>query len=215
MVKTMRDEKTTSYEAQKGSAIDLLERKTPSYSVVSEERPTETYEEAKERMQSNLQKILNYDRYSEVFFADEVEASSIATEEVKEVAVEEALSPVAFSDEDIKPTTTTLQFGDGEVDKVYSDMLRQKEEQKASYRLNGKGKLVVLLYSLAVTVILALIVLNTGVLASIKSANAQRATVLSEKVAQYQTVSDKIDAISSDEYVSGIAEKDYLMVKGN
>ncbi len=215
MVKTILDERTTSYaETQRGSAIDLLERKTTSASAVVEEKSEETYEQAKERMQSNLQKLLNYDRFSEVGYVQDVEMASVVTPEKEEV-VEEGATPVAFSDEDIKPTSTTLQFGDGEVDKVYSDMQRQKEAQKASFSLTGKGKLVVVLYSLAVTVILALIILNTGVLASIRSGNEAKASVLREKVAEYQVVSQKIDSISSNDYVIDVAENDYGMIKGN
>ncbi len=212
MVNTMRDEKTTSYTAQRGSAIELLERKAPSYSAITEEKREESYEQAKERMQRNLDKLLNYDRYSEVGYVQDIEKASVVTPE-KEEAIEEVVSPVAFSDEDIKPTTTTLQFGDGEVDKVYDDMQRQKESQKSSYRLNGKGKLVVVLYSLAVTVILALIVLNTGVLASLKSGNEAKARVIQDMASEYQTLTDKIESISSDEYVIDIAEKDPQLIK--
>lgn len=216
MVKTILDERTSSYtETQRGSAIDLLERKTTSDSAVVEERREETYEQAKERMQSNLQKLLNYDRFSEVGYVQDVEMASSVVAPEKEEVVEEKATPVAFSDEDIKPTSTTLQFGDGEVDKVYSDMQRQKEAQKASFSLNGKGKLVVVLYSLAVTVILALIILNTGVLASIRRGNEAKASVLREKVAEYQVVSQKIDSISSNDYVIEVAENDYGMIKGN
>ena len=214
-MKTILDERTTSYsEVQRGSSIDLLERKTTSSSAVVEETTDESYREAKERMQSNLQKLLNYDRFSEVGYVQDVEMASVITPEKEEV-VEEAVSTVAFSDEDIKPTSTTLQFGDGEVEKVYSDMQRQKEAQKASFSLNGKGKLVVVLYSLAVTVILALIILNTGVLATIKSGNQAKASILSDKVAEYQVVSQRIDAISSNDYVIDIAKNDYGMIKGN
>ena len=213
MVTTRRDEKTTTYsQSQRGSAIDLLERKVPSYSAITEDRVEESLEEAKERMQKNLDKLLNYDRYTEMGYVQDIEMASAVVPEISETATVSE-SPVAFSDEDIKPTTTTLQFGDGEVDKVYDDMQRQKEAQKSSYRLNGAGKLVVVLYSLAVTVILALIILNTGVLASIRSGNEAKASVLDEKVAEYQMLSEKIDALSSNERVIDIAENDYGMIK--
>ena len=213
MVTTRRDEKTTTYsQSQRGSAIDLLERKVPSYSAITEDRVEESLEEAKERMQKNLDKLLNYDRYTEMGYVQDIEMASSVVPEISETATVSE-SPVAFSDEDIKPTTTTLQFGDGEVDKVYDDMQRQKESQKSSYRLNGAGKLVVVLYSLAVTVILALIILNTGVLASLRSGNEAKASVLDEKVAEYQMLSEKIDALSSNERVIDIAENDYGMIK--
>ncbi len=215
MVTTRRDEKTsTYYESQRGSAIDLLERKVPSYSAITEEKSEESFEEAKERMQKNLDKLLNYDRYTESGYVQDIEMASVVTPETTPTAIE-VEAPVAFSEEDIKPTSTTLQFGDGEVDKVYDDMQKQKESQKSTYRLNGAGKLVVVLYSLAVTVILALIILNTGVLASLRSGNEAKAAILSEKVAEYQMLSEKIDAVSSNERVIDIAENEYGMVKGN
>ena len=146
-------------------------------------------------------------------FGDEaMEISSITTVTLENGDIQVIIT---YVDEDIKPTSTTLQFGDGEVEKVYSDMQRQKEAQKASFSLNGKGKLVVVLYSLAVTVILALIILNTGVLATIKSGNQAKASILSDKVAEYQVVSQRIDAISSNDYVIDIAKNDYGMIKGN
>ena len=127
------------------------------------------------------------------------------------ISVEE---PVSFADEDIKPTSTTLQFGDGEIDKVYGDMQRQKDTQKESLRLNGKGKLVMVLYALAVTVILALIVLNTGVLTSLKSERLSKESVVSSLSAEVQSIEVENAYFYSEEYVGPIAEQ-LGMVKGN
>ena len=218
MVTTRRDEKSTTLYEQRGSGIDLLERKVPaSYGEFSMQgETTETFEQARERMQRNLDKLLNYDRYTESGYTQDIEMAKeggVMTAEREEVVETQAGSVSAFSDEDIKPTTTTLQFGDGEVDKVYDDMQRQKEAQKGSYQLNSKGKLVLLLYSLAVTVILALIVLNTGVLASIKGENQIRSAELSDKMAEYSALAERIESISSDEHVINVAENEYGMIK--
>ncbi|MBQ7340056.1 MAG: hypothetical protein IJW43_04300 [Clostridia bacterium] len=219
MVTTRREESRTSYyDEQKGSGIALLERKVPaSYTeFTQDEKRGETTEEARERMQRNLDKLLNYDRYAESGYMEEIEVAKTETVEsvVETSVVDQSIEEVSLSDEDIKPTSTTLQFGDGEVDLVYSDMEKQKESQKQGYQLNGKGKLVLVLYSLAVTVILALIVLNTGVLTSLKSQSAAKTEILNQKVAEYSVLSQEIDSVSSDAYVIEQAEG-LGMVKGN
>ncbi len=212
-VTTKRDERSCASYQDGKSKIDLLERKTPlSYSEYSKETTEsgESFEKAKERMQKNLDKLLNYDRYSESGYATETEttvASATVIEEKKESS-----ETVSLSDEDIKPTSTTLQFGDGEVDKVYSDMQRQKESQKEGYKLNGKGKLVIMLYSLAVTVILALIVLNTGVLATLQADIKAKTAVVDSKMEQMSVLTAEIDSISSNAYVIEKAEE-FGMVK--
>ena len=213
MLTTRREESKSIYSEQPGSSIALLERKAPvSYREYTEEMPRgETPEEAKIRMENNLKKLLNYDRYTEAGFTEEAEVceNSMVVE-----AVSEAVEEKSFSDEDLMPTSTTLQFGDGEVDKVFGDMQRQKEEQKNTYKLNGKGKLVLMLYTLAVTVILALIVLNTGVLTSLQGERMAKQEMVSSLFAEVEALEEKNAFFSTEEYVAPLAEE-LGMVKGN
>ena len=158
----------------------------------------ESLEQARERMQKNLDKLLNYDRYSETCVEEVSEVQAVATEEV------------ACQDEDIRPTSTTMQFGDGDLDQMYKEMNRKTEEKEA-YALNSKGKIVAVLYSLVVAVILALIVLNTGVLARINNGNELKQAELNGLMTNYERVQESIDELSSDDYVSKLAEQEGML----
>ena len=71
MITTMRSENSSVLEQRSvSSGIDLLERKAVStldekYSTTA--APTENEDEARERMQRNLNRLLNYDRLDEEF----------------------------------------------------------------------------------------------------------------------------------------------------
>ena len=206
MLTTKRSGESVYANERSGAGIDLLERRSPAdYADYVSEEQTESFEQAKERMQRNLDHIMNYEKFN-----TEVTDSVLVEEKTEEI---QQVFDNSDNNENIKPTSTTLQFGDGQIDQVYGDMQRQKEDEVISYRLNKKGKFVVALYSLAVVVIMALIVLNTGVLAGLRSSNAQKSALLQEKVAQYNELNKEIESISSNDYVSNVAENDLGMIK--
>lgn len=244
MITTRRSDEIAGNAAQSVSAVDLLERKTPAAFNDYENAQTreENLEEAKLRMQRNLDRLLNYEKYgnddvSTDFASDYTEAAAdvdSATQAYQSAtnqaySASQAYAPaeetafdanatydenvVTATDDDIRPTTTTMQFGEGDAEPVFDDMQRQKQEQSESYRLNGKGKLVVALYAIAVALILTLIVLNTGVLAVLTKNNAETVAKLSEKVAEYNSVVEEINAASAEEYIADIAENVFGMIK--
>ena len=173
----------------------------------------ENVEEARIRMQRNLNKLLNYDRQEEITAgSSESTVASAATFETA-VNAEEAAQTVINKEDDIRPTSTTMQFGDGDIDTLYNDMNKSRAAEKETYKLNAKGKIVVALYALAVTVILALIIINTGVLASIKNSNSVLMERASARMSEHYALMDDIDVISSDEHVIDVAENEYNMVK--
>lgn len=209
MVTTRRsstDITSSAFDCGTTGGVDVLERKpTASRNEFVNISKEETVDEARERMRGNLNMLLNYDRYSEEI------VDSVATPVIEEVPVEVAeqvsvVEPVNLQDEDIRPTSTTMQFGDGDVDQMYNEM-RKEEHEESSYHLNGKGKLVVVLYALAVTVILALIIINTGILASLSGAKQAKTVELNNKIEQYQQLSANIEDISSNDYIIGQAEE--------
>ena len=215
MVTTRRSAETVeSVYGQSNSmgGVGLLERNVPrSYSEFAQAPlAEENLDAAKERMQKNLDRLLNYDRYSE-------QDSVAVTEEIE--AIETVASQeVSLADEDIRPTSTTMQFGDGDIDQIYKEMNRQQtyeEESASGYKLNKKGKLVLVLYALAVTVILALIVINTGVLARLSNTNQAKAAELSATIEKYDVLRSEIDSISDSDYIIDVAQNEYGMVKGN
>lgn len=175
---------------------------TGSAGVQVLERP-ETYEEvnvasvstndAAAEMHRNLEKLLNYDRYTEEMQEEVVTESNL---------VENIISNV--SEEDIRPTSTTMQFGE-DIDSIREEMNMTKQKEEHTYRLNNKGKVVVVLYSLIVAVVMALIVLNTGVLSNLSNESALRSAELNEAMTKYTQIQTEIDYMSSEEYIGGKA----------
>lgn len=182
--------------------LDLLEREAVNYEQTATER-VESMDEAKARMQRNLDKLLNYDRYSEM----EAEKSAV---------IEDApqIREAAYSDEDIRPTTTTTQFIDGDP-QIFNDAAKSKSDEHVGYKLNAKGKVVVVLYALVVAVILALITLNTGVLRTLSADVNSLSATYAAKTAAIEQQNAIIAEISSPSHISEIAENQLGMVLGN
>lgn len=198
--------------ARSNTAVGILEREVPTdFSEYKnpEVRTEENLDQAKIRMQNNLDKLLNYDRYQ----AEMVEEVATVADAPVSAPVD-VVQATTNSDEDIRPTSTTMQFGDGDLDQMYKEM-NSKNTEKESYQLNAKGKLAVVLYSLAVAVILALIVLNTGVLAKLNNGNELRQAELNELVSYRASQQADIDSISNNDYVIDVAQNELGMVKGN
>ena len=191
MITTRRSYENSSMSSRSG--LDLLERPT--------ETNTQATEELREKRQRNLNLILNYDK------PDIVQQHEKAEQIVEAVCgkVEEK----AYVDSDLNPTSTTMQFGkDGELDKetVKNELSRANSvENVRDYKVNAKGRLMLALYSLAVVVVLALIILNTGVLSTLKSSNAEKEASLASIQQAYIEQQANIESISSNEYIGNMA----------
>ena len=186
-----------SYDTTSRGGVDLLEKPRAMEQVEQTER---NCVDQTERMQRNLYNLLNYDRFTE--------------EDMQVKDVEVAQEAVSFSDEDIRPTSTTMQFGD-DLEQIREEMKKSEEMEEGSYHLNTKGKIAVILYSLVVTVILALIVLNTGVLARFSAQEKAISASLEAKIMEYNQVMANVESISSPEYIIDIAQNQYGMTQGN
>lgn len=198
MVTTRRSsEMSATYETRTTGGVGLLDRPETNEEVNFVEQTTEAQERRR-----NLDKLLNYDRFTE-------QSALVVEDEIEQVSNE-----IALSDEDIRPTSTTMQFGD-DIDQIRRDMSKSSQAQKDGYVLNSKGRLVITLYAIAVTVILALIVLNTGVLASLSNKVEARVAVLDETIARYEAVQEEIGRISNSDYIIDYAQNELGMVKGN
>ena len=206
MVTTKRVENSRSsfYNESSVSNVGVLERTAPaSYDdymrgdVISQE----SFDETKARMRRNLDMLLNYDKT--------VEVQDVVTETQEEIQTEVQAS---LQDDDIRPTLTTMQFGDIDIDEVRAEM-RTEEKERKQYRLSGKGKLAIVLYALTVVVILALIVINTGVLSSLNRQTIASAQTLQGYEAQYNALSTEIEHASSNSTVIDKAVNDFGMSK--
>ncbi len=203
MVITRRATDTVNSAYDNGSnngGIGLLERPAMKTEPARVESQPQVNNADAERMQKNLYKLLNYDRFTE--------------EQMQEVQEEQTVV-ASLSDEDIRPTSTTMQFGDDNIDQIREEMKQQQIEGTTSYQLNAKGKIAVVLYSLVVAVVLALIVLNTGLLATISGERQSISADLDAQIAQYNAIQAEIDSISNPDYIIDVAQNQYGMVKGN
>lgn len=189
-----------SYSSDNSGRVAVLEKVPESYSEYKKSEPVreENQDEARARMQRNLDKLMNYDRYSEI-------SASVAETAEAYTAPETDVQTTMSQDEDIQPTSTTMQFGNGDLDQMYKEM--DHADSHESYKLNGRGKLTVVLYSLVVTVILALIIINTGVLASIKAGNTAKQAELSQLMSETVALQQQVYEISDDGYISERAEE--------
>ena len=193
MVNTTRrsSETYSTYETTR-CGVGVLER-PQEYTAQTEQ---DDYTKLKAERQANLEKLLNYDRYAEM-----------QDEKVAEVVAVEAPS---FADEDIRPTSTTMQFGD---DQVRKDMVKDTCAEHHSYHLNKSGKIVVALYALAVTVLMALIVLNTGVLAKLSAKAQAKEMQLNEAIASYNTLRNEVEQMTDSARILDIAQNELGMVR--
>lgn len=188
MVTAKRSETSSNFYNQNAGGVGLLERPVEVNQEVTNTSVKENdFDQVKANMRRNLDMLLNYGKPTQ----DVVEAPEKVVEEVKNEASQE---------DDLRPTFTTMQFGDVDVDTIRSEMKNDTEEKK-HYRLTGKGKIAVILYALTVVVVMALIILNTGIISSLNRSNAESFATLTEKRAEYQMLSSEIDSISSNEYV--------------
>lgn len=196
MVTTLRSTEmsNTTYENNSANGGIALQVKPNVNEEVAFNSHVDT--EASERMKRNLNKLLNYDRY---------------TEEQIEVEDKVALE-LNSSEEDFRPTSTTMQFGDDNIEELREEM-RKSEEEIQGYHLNSKGKIAVIIYSMVITVIFALIILNTGLLARLSAESEAAFVEYNGAVAEYNQVMANIESISSPEYVMNVAENEYGMVR--
>lgn len=180
------------------SRVGLLERKSvPEYK-------TDTgcnLEDARTRMQRNLDKLLNYDSEAAAKVMEQ-------SEQMRQQALKNAERD--FANEDITPTSTTMQFGDDNVD-VRKDAKGIAEEK--NYTMNAKGKVAVICYTVCVAVIMALIIINTAVLSALYSSNSTKSNELANLTEEYQQTYATIQEISSDSYVLNVAENQFGMTK--
>lgn len=221
MITTRRSQSEITNERERTN-VATLEREIPtSYNeylvrdAVNEADDLKMNERA--RISQNLDLLMNYEKYLDQ--KGEVVDRVIKEEPVARVqyqqperaqAVVEAPEKPAIAD-DLKPSSTTMQFTETDMDTLYQDL--QKEEEKQGYYLNAKGKLMIALYALVVVAIMALIIINTSVLSALNLSMREKTENLASLKAEYQALDEKLNEISSDEHVIEIAEGEYNMVK--
>lgn len=172
------------------------------------------------RISQNLDLLMNYEKYldqkeepvkAEAPVKAKAEAPAapyFAPERAQTVEIPEKTAAA----EDLKPSSTTMQFTETDMDTLYQDL--QQEEESKGYYLNAKGKMMIALYALVVVAIMALIIINTSVLSALNLSFREKSENLAALQSRYEEMNRELDEISSDEHVIEIAEDEYNMIKG-
>ena len=195
MIQTKRTESNTSSYYQNTSSVAVLDRPVENTAVQAPVQE-ETIEQANIRMRENLQKLLNYDRYEAI--QDSVVVEETPVEEV--AVVVETISDCL--DEDIRPTSTTMQFGDDADTDIRNEVKTGVTEQTKTFGLSKKGKVIIALYSVVVALIFALIIVNSAVLSSLRSDIAAKEAQLSAITNEYQLSESRLQELENQ-----VAEK--------
>lgn len=193
MITTKRSgSENTSYTNNK-SSVAVLDRPVSTYSsFVGSSVKEESVEEASARMRENLQKLLNYDRYTET-----VKDSVAVIEETPTNVQENKPEESACLDEDIRPTSTTMQFGDDADVDIRNEVAAVKTEEKQSYKLSMKGKIIIALYSVVVALVFALIVINTTMLSRVKNDISLKQQELAQIQTEYQLSEERLQELEN------------------
>ena len=78
--------------------------------------------------------------------------------------------------------------------------------------MSTNGKILVSVYAIVIATIMALIVINTSLIASLRNTATARAEKLNGLSATHQELMTELDNISSDQYVIETATNEYNMV---
>ncbi len=188
---------------EKNSNVMSLERDNSvisGYKIFDEEiSAQETEEQIHERKAKYLERLLNYEKYSTV--QEDVEDYAVLDET-------EEVDNLELTKEDLLPSSTTLQFeGENSVEKF------QKRENYVSKGIRSTGKLLIVAYCVLVSIVMALIIVNTGIINSLDSTSTQKQEMLEDIKGQYMSVISEIDYTNSEEFIVKTAEEAYNMVK--
>lgn len=103
--------------------------------------------------------------------------------------------------EDMMPSTTTMQFEKSNSE-VYEDLrVKSKKHVEKSYKINTKAKLLVAVYALVVVTILSLIVINSRMLKNLDNSINNYSSQVTTLNQEYSRVISELDDVMSDETI--------------
>ena len=160
---------------------DLTERTSGNTALLERESVS-----SRETTSTNLEKLLNYGR------CPVSEPETVSTEFT------------APKEEDITPSSTTMQFqGQASAERFYGDHVN---EEKFSFSLNAKGKILIGIYAAVVALIVAAIIIITGVNRSLSQAIAVKSQEVNDLKTEYSQIVDEIKQVTSNDYIANEAE---------
>lgn len=172
-----------------------------AFDIIEEAKVGETEQQLKERKSRCLDRLLNYEQYTAT-----KEAPS--AEDVLERAISD-VDGVRLTKEDILPSSTTMQFEGEDTE----DVLENEISIVSSRRVKPIGKLLIVAYCALVSIIMALIVVNTGIINSLDDSATEKRDKINDLQSQYGQVIDDVDYVNSEDYIKDVVENEYEMVK--
>ena len=120
---------------------------------------------------------------------------------------ENVKTPLRETDEDLIPSSTTMQFESDEDNDIYEEVRPKNEtDLQKKYKINTKGKVLIAVYALVIATILSLIVINSKMLRSLDNSISGYAGKITELTEQYTNVNAELDYVKSDEVIIEKAE---------
>ncbi|MBQ7408071.1 MAG: hypothetical protein IJW13_02210 [Clostridia bacterium] len=126
--------------------------------------------------------------------------------------------PVRHYDDDLFPTTTTMQFGGKDRSYIYEDLNEREsvaeDEEEASYKINTKGKIMIAVYALVVLTIFTLIIMNTRLIKNMNASISEQEARIEALMEENQELMNEYEFVQSDEEVIRRAEEMGMVVNG-
>ena len=195
------------------------------------EETTDARQCERNTMRSNLDKILNYEKYrgnnlpqntangrtyagtttvKKAYMTPTVEyaPSNPFRESGENAALDSArvaAAPVKES-EDLKPSSTTMQFSMKESTDIYEE-IRPKNDEEKDYKINTKGKVLIAVYAIVVLTVFSLILLNSRMLRNLDRSIESYASRVETLTEEYAEAKGELDFVSSDETILSKAEE--------
>ncbi len=122
-------------------------------------------------------------------------------------------APSVEKDEDLMPSSTTMQFESYDDNDIYEEVRPKNEtDLQKKYKINTKGKVLIAVYALVVATILSLIVINSRMLKSLDNSISGYSGKITELTEEYTKVNAELDYVKSDAVIIEKAEA-FGMVK--
>ncbi len=144
----------------------------------------------------------------EDLFVEEARRESVARNSAQDFA-KLLNSSDEVKNKDVYPSDTTMEYKDRSYlyEAFHSEQKQDEEEDKAEYRVNTKGKVLITVYALVVLTIFTLIILNTRLLKNMNNSLSQQEARVAVMQQDAEELAARFDFVSSDEEIVRRAEE--------
>lgn len=121
---------------------------------------------------------------------------------------ESVAAPSVEESEDLRPSSTTMQFESAEDSDLYEDLNYKRESKtEENFRISSKGKMLIAIYYAVVILIFSLIIINARMLKSLDGSLSTRNERVNELQKTYERVSGDYSDAMSDEAIDAWAKE--------